>query len=152
MDDLSKVISLLEAPLQQAGYALAEVKETRDRDGLTLHVVVDRLAPISLDDIVKVSDLINPLLDVHDPVEGPYTLDVTSLGAEKPLKLENLPDYVGRYVHLHLSVPFQGENVLEGTLVSVSDALTIRVKDKTRRKELTFPTKNVDKARLAIEL
>jgi ribosome maturation factor RimP len=152
MDDISKVSSLLIEPLKQAGYDLAEVKETRDSDGLTLHVIVDRVSPISLDDIVKVSDLVNPILDKSDPIAGPYTLDVTSLGAEKPIKLERLGDYLGRYVHLHLSHPCEGENVLEGTLVEAKENIVIRVRNKTRVKELTFPLSYVDKARLAIEL
>ncbi|MCI1244876.1 MAG: ribosome maturation factor RimP [Bacilli bacterium] len=152
MDEISKVTALLEAPLAKAGYDLASVKLTRDRDGLTLHVAVDRLAPISLDDIVEVSDLINPLLDAADPIEGPYTLDVSSLGAEKPIKPERLGDYVGRYVNLHLSCPCQGENVLEGVIASVGDDIVIRVKNKTHFREFAFPAKNVDKARLAIEL
>ncbi|MCI2111206.1 MAG: ribosome maturation factor RimP [Bacilli bacterium] len=151
MDEISKVTALLEAPLSRAGYDLASVKLTREKDGLTLHVTVDRLAPISLDDIVKVGDIVNPLLDAADPIGGPYTLDLSSLGAEKPIKLERLGDYVGRYVSLHLSRPCQGENLLEGTLVSVGKDVLIRVKDKTRFREFTFPAQNVDKARLAIE-
>lgn len=152
MDELDKIRALLEKPLEKAGYELAEVKLSRDKDGLTLHVSVDRLAPISLDDIVKVSDLVNPILDKEDPIKGAYTLDVSSLGAEKPLKLDRLSAYEGRYVSLHLSHPYKGENVLEGTLVKAGEDITIRIRDKTKTKELTFPAKDVDKARLAIEL
>jgi ribosome maturation factor RimP len=152
MDEENKVRALLTEPLAKAGYDLAEVTLKPEQDGLTLHVIVDRVSPISLDDIVKVSDLVNPLLDKGDPISGPYILDVTSLGAEKPLKLERLQDYEGRYVHLHLSHPYKGANILEGTLVSVGDDITLRLKEKTKTRDCTFPRKDVDKARLAIEL
>jgi ribosome maturation factor RimP len=152
MDEIAKVIALLTDPLKQSGYDLAEVKETRDSDGLTLHVIVDRVSPISLDDIVKVSDLVNPILDKADPIASPYTLDVTSVGAEKPIKLERLGDYLGRYVHLHLAHPYEGENIIEGTLLKADENLVIRIQVKSKFKELTFPVSYVDKARLAIEL
>lgn len=152
MDVIAKVSAVLAAPLAQAGYELAECSLSQNKDGLTLHILVDRDAPISLDDIVKVSDLINPLLDEADPIEGPYTLDVASLGAEKPIHLERLEAYEGRYVHLHLSSPYEGLNDLEGTLVNVSaTTLVLRTRVKSRTKEISLQRSAVDKANLAIK-
>lgn len=45
MDELDKIRALLEKPLEKAGYELAEVKLSRDKDGLTLHVSVDGSPP-----------------------------------------------------------------------------------------------------------
>lgn len=151
MDDIAKIEAVLTPPLQAAGYELAGVSLVNEKEGLTLHILVDRDAPISLDDIVKVSDLINPLLDKADPISSPYTLDVSSLGAEKPLHLERLSHYVGSYVNLHLSHPYVGNNILEGTLLKVDDNVSLEVVEKTRKKVIVFPLKDVDKARLAIK-
>lgn len=152
MDEITSVAEILKEPLLKAGYELISVSLAREKEGLTLHIVVDRDAPISLDDIVKVSDLINPLLDRKDPIEGPYTLDVSSLGAEKPIHLERLSQYVGRYLALHLSHPFEGLNALEGTLRAVDENfLKLEITQKTRKKEIALPIKDVDKARLAIK-
>lgn len=152
MDVERQVEALLKEPLAQAGYELASIALSRDKDGLCLHIAVDRDAPISLDDIVKVSDLINPLLDQADPIAEPYTLDVSSLGAEKPLKLEKLEAYVGRYVSLHLARPYQGANTLEGTLSKVeADTLYLEIREKTRKKEIALARNDVDKANLAIK-
>jgi ribosome maturation factor RimP len=151
VDDISKIEDILTPPLLAAGYELASVSLVNEKEGLTLHILVDRDAPISLDDIVKVSDLINPLLDKADPIASPYTLDVASLGAEKPLKLERLSHYVGRYVSLHLSRPYQGNNILEGTLVELDENIHLEVREKARKKVIVFPLKDVDKARLAIQ-
>ena len=87
---LDKVKELLEPTLEKEGYELADVSLSRNKEGLTLHLVVDRDAPISLDDIVKVSDIINPLLDKEDPINEAYMLDVSRAGSEKPLRLEKL--------------------------------------------------------------
>lgn len=152
VDAIAQVFEVLTPPLAKAGYDLAEVKLTRDKEGLTLHISVDRDAPISLDDIVKVSDLINPLLDQADPIAEPYTLDVSSLGSEKPLKLERLEHYLHYYVSLHLSKPYQGLNTLEGDLNGVTATeLKLGLTEKTRKKEITLSRADVDKARLAIK-
>lgn len=152
MDEIKKVRDILSDSLLKAGYELMDVTLVNEKDGLTLHIIVDRDAPISLDDIVKVSDLINPLLDAADPIASPYTLDVSSLGAEKPIRLERLPHYVSSYVNLHLLRPFEGKNSLEGNLRAVDDeTLTLEIVEKTRKKAIVLPRKDVDKARLAIK-
>lgn len=152
VDVIENLKTLLTPPLQAAGYELASLTLSRDKEGLTLHLMVDRDAPISLDDIVKVSDLINPLLDKADPIAEAYTLDVSSLGAEKPLKLNALEHYVDRYVAFHLTKPYEGENSLEGTLVDVTPTtLTLRLRIKSRSKDVTIERAAVDKANLAIK-
>lgn len=152
MEEISNVRSLLEEPLKKEGYELVDVKISRDKSGILLQIVVDRDLPISLEDIVKVSDLINPLLDQNDPIKSAYTLDVSSLGAEKPIKLEKLDKYVSQYVNLHLSHPYEGKNILEGSLSEVNDdTLTLLVKEKTKKRSIVITRKYVDKARLAIE-
>ena len=147
----TKIFDGLAGPLAELGYELCEVKLSGGKNK-TLSVVVDRVSPISLEDIVSVSEKVSSILDQLDPIQDPYTLDVSSLGAEKPIKLDKLHAYVGEYVHLHLSHPYQGANVLEGTLLEVGENVKLKVKVKTARKEIEFPFKDVDQARLAIEL
>jgi len=153
MDEVIKRLKeILTPPLLSAGYELAEVKLSRGKEGLVLFVSVDRSLPISLDDIVKVSELINPLLDQEDPIKEPYTLDVSSLGAEKPIALDKLEEYEGSYVHLHLFHPYQGANDLEGELLSISkEEVSIAIREKSKTKSIELSRKNIDKARLAIK-
>lgn len=152
MEEIETVKGAIEAPLRERGYDLFDVKLFRDKEGLTLQIVVDREAPISLDDIVEVSELINPLLDEADPIKDPYTLDITSAGAEKPIALDKLGKYVNRHVALHLSRPHKGENLLEGDLLEVGeDTIKLAIREKSKRKEISLPRQDVDKARLAIQ-
>lgn len=152
MKEIDDVKAILEPVLEKEGYTLAEVNLSRDSDGLTLHVYIDRDSPISLDDIVLVSDIINPLLDKEDPIPGAYTLDVSSLGAEKPLKLDKLENYVGNYVNFHLSHPYKGENTLEGDLLEVtSDEIKLGIREKSKTKTIILKRETIDKARLAIK-
>ena len=145
-----KIKNLLQGPLAEIGYELVSVKISQGKEK-SLNVVVDRVEPISLDDIVSVSSLISEILDKEDPIEGAYTLDVSSLGAEKPIAIDKLPLYKGSYVNLHLSHPYKGENILEGTLLGVEDGeVTLQLRVKTKKVEVRFPLADVDKARLAI--
>lgn len=149
---LDKVKELLEPTLQKEGYELSDVSLSKGKDGLTLHLVVDRDSPISLDDIVKVSDIINPLLDKEDPINEAYMLDVSSAGSEKPLRLEKLAKYVGEFVNVHLINPYEGYNFLEGDLKEVTDdEVKLEIAIKGRKKTLLLARNNIDKARLAIK-
>ena len=78
MDEIRKVKDALTEPLLEMGYTLYNVKLQKGKNGLTLEIVVDRDDPISLDDIVKVSDLINPILDEYDLIKDEYILDISS--------------------------------------------------------------------------
>lgn len=152
MEEITKVRSLIEKPLSMKGYDVAEIKLSRDRNGLILSIVVDRNDPISLDDIVEVSNLINPILDENDPIDGPYTLDISSTGAEKSINPSRIHEYVGKYVNIHLSHPLGGKNILEGTLLDCDDeSLFIQIKEKAKKVSVKVERKYVDKARLAIE-
>lgn len=148
----SSLFEALEAPAKQIGYDLISVKTNKGKDGWTLSIVVDKPEPISLDDIVNVSDALGKVLDEIDPIEEGYMLDVSSLGAEKPIPVDKLHLYVNRYVNLHLSHPVNGENILEGTLLGIEDGnVNLQIAIKAKKKTLVFPLGQVDRARLAIK-
>ena len=152
MVNLDKIEEMLSSLVAADGYELVEVKLSKGKDGNVLSVVVDKVTPINLEDIIHLSELINKKLDEEDPIDGAYTLDISSLGAEKPIKLEKLPLYIGSYVNLHLSNPFKGKNILEGDIESIEDGiLKLSFKEKTRKVIVDIPVKDIDRARLAIK-
>lgn len=143
---------LLEQPLLEKGFTLFDVKLYKGSEGLTLGLTLDSDKPLSLDDIILASDIINPLLDEKDLIKESYTLDVSSVGIEKPLDLSHLEKYVDRYVELHLSHPYKGENYLTGTIQEVkNDILTIEVKVKSKKQKITIPVNTIDRGKITIE-
>lgn len=150
MNEIPTIKTLIEPLLNEKGYSLYDLKFRQGKEA-TLEIVVDRLEPIGLDDIVSLSEALSTVLDEADPIGVAYTLDVSSAGAEKTIALEALPSYVGHYVHLHLTHPVKGENILEGTLLEVGETTKLERKEKTRKIVETFPTGDIDSARLAIE-
>ena len=148
----SKVYELIEKPVKALGYTEVYVSYVREQGTNVLRVSIDRDDVISLDDIIKVNDIISPILDEADLIQSEYMLDVTSLGAEKPIDVNKLEKYVGKCVNVHLSHPYKGENILEGDLTSVDDEkVVISYREKTRLIKAEVERKHIDKARLAIK-
>jgi ribosome maturation factor RimP len=146
--DLITLKGQIEAKVNELGYDLYSLSFNQD----VLSVVVDRPQDIDMKAIVEVTNALNSLLDEINPIEKAYTLDVSSLGAEKPLKVEKLAAYVGRYINVHLVNPIKGENIYEGELTNVNeDAILLTYKNKTRSIVLEIAKSNIYKIRLAIK-
>ena len=142
----------IRAKVESLGYELVSLSTKVEKGDKILSVVIDRVEPIDMNSIVEVSRELNALLDELNPFEDAYTLDVSSLGAEKPLNKDKLEEYVGRYIHVHLINPIQGENIYEGDLVHVdSENITLSYRVKTRVKTVDITKANISKIRLAIK-
>ena len=147
-----EVLDLIQKPINDLGYINVSVSFSKEKGTSYLRVLVDKDEPLSLDDIIRVNDTISPLLDEADLIEGAYMLDVSSYGAEKKIDVTSLEKYVGKYINIHLTNPYKGENYLEGDLKEVSkDSITLSFRIKTRVVEAIINRKDIDKARLAIK-
>ena len=146
--ELKELKSLINEHVNALGYELVELSYGQD----VLTLVVDKEQEIDMEMIVALTNDLNDYLDELNPFEKPYTLDISSLGAEKPLKVEKLNAYVGKYVHVHLVNPIKGENIYEGDLNSVDDdKIIIAYRQKTRVINLEILKSNIYKIRLAIK-
>ena len=150
--DLNKIKNLLEKKIEELGFEPISINRKVEKGNVFLSIVIDRVAPIDMDTIVKVSGDLSSYLDEIDDSEEKYFLDVSSLGAEKPLKVENLKDYVGRFIHVHVNNAINGLNIFEGDLVEVNeDSITLTYREKTRVKTVVILLSNIYKIRLAIK-
>ena len=149
----STVKNLIEKPIKALGYSEVDVKFVNEFGTNYLRVMVDKDDEvIDLDEIVKVNDIVSPILDEADLIKTNYVLDVTTFGAEKPIDVSKLEKYVGKYINIHLTNPYKGLNIIEGTLESVdNDLIVISYKEKTRLIKCEIVRNVIDKARLAIK-
>jgi len=91
-----------------------------------------------LSDLEKLSPTLGDLLDVYDPVEGRYTLEVASPGVNRPLrKLEHFEAVKGERVKVRTHRARDGQKSFVGRLVSVG-ASGIELDDETSRKRQTI--------------
>ena len=150
--DIKSIESKLKEKINLLGYDFVSLSSKKDKGDLILSIVVDKVEPIDMNMIVSLSEELSKYLDEIDSSSEPYILDISSLGAEKPLKIESLKDYVGRYVHAHVTNPIKGENIFEGDLIEVKeDEITVAVRNKTRVNNVVILLNNIYKIRLAIK-
>ena len=150
--ELVKLEELLSTKLIELGYELVSLRFGMVNGEKQLSIIVDRVEPIDMEAIVQISEKINAFIDEIDPIEEEYNLEISSLGAEKPLKVERLEEYKGSYINVHLINPINGENIYEGNLDDVkSDSITLSYRVKTRTKTVDIQKSNISKVRLAIK-
>ena len=150
--DINKIKPSLEKKVNELGFDLISINRKIEKGDVLVSVVVDRVEPIDMNTIVKLSQDLSSYIDEIDDSDEKYFLDISSLGAEKPLKIENLKDYVGRYVNVHVNNAIEGNNIFEGDLLEVAeDSLTLSYRIKTRVKTVVILLSNIYKIRLAIK-
>ena len=150
--DINKIKPSLEKKVNELGFDLVSINRKIEKGDVLISVVVDRVEPIDMNTIVKLSQDLSTYIDEIDDSDEKYFLDISSLGAEKPLKIENLKDYVGRYVNVHVTNAVEGNNIFEGDLLEVTeDSLTLSYRIKTRVKTVVILLSNIYKIRLAIK-
>lgn len=141
--------------LDQHHFELVDIEFVKEGSSWYLRVFIDKPNGIDLEDCALVNDALSEKLDSidPDPIPQAYFLDVSSPGAERPLKKEaDFKKALGEYIHISLYQAVDGEKIYQGTLKALDDdTLTLVIKIKTRQKEVTFNRKEIAKARLAIE-
>ena len=128
---IPSIKALIEPTLEHLGYDVYAVEQS-GQSGRTLRVSIDRPEPITIEDCERVSRVVGPLVDRANLIPGPYDLEVSSPGAERPLNDKR--DYE-RFNGKRVNVRYRSgetESVVEGDLVAVDDA-GIAVQSKGQR-------------------
>jgi len=135
--------TLLKPVVEAAGLELVEINFHGGRGGL-LRVTVDRDGGIDLDTITEVSERISRRLDTEGFTPGPYTLEVSSPGLERPLRRpEEFARHTGATVKVTCIMP-EGLRTFAGTIVETSpEQVTVAAEDGMR----TVAYENIASAR-----
>ena len=118
---LSSIRELLEPTLNHMGFELYALEQS-GAGGRTLRVSIDHSEPITIEDCERVSRIAGPLLDHSELIDGPYDLEVSSPGAERPLRAHaDYERFNGKRVNIRYRTG-TSETVVEGPLVAVDSA------------------------------
>ena len=134
---------------------LVDMEFLKEGKNWFLRIYIDKPGGIDIEECALISEKVTEALDAidTDPIPQAYFLEVSSPGAERPLKTEaDMQNAIGKYVHLSFYQAIDGEKFYEGTLKEVNDdsvVLTIRI--KTRTKDIEIERKQIANARLAIQ-
>ncbi len=150
----SRVEQLAEPVVRELNLELVEIEYKKEGPNWFLRVFIDSEAGVNLDDCEAVSEKLSEVLDAEDPIKDAYFLEVSSPGAERPLKKEaDLKKAVGKGVYITTYEPVNGQKAFEGVLTSFDDGLLlIETKVKTRKITYSVPYEKVANARLSILL
>lgn len=156
MSKVVDIVSELTIPvIESEGFELVDLEFVKEGKNWFLRFYLDKPGGIDLDDCAYMSEKFSDILDSQDPDPIPqaYFLEVSSPGAERPLKTEDdLVNAMGEYVHFSFYQQVEGEKFLEGFLREVnSESVILEVKIKTRVKTVSIARDNIAKARLAIQ-
>lgn len=117
---------------------------------LLLRVMIDKPGGVTLDDCEQFSRSLSALLDIEDPFEGPYTLEVSSPGINRPLKnLKDFQNNIGKLARIITSEKINNQAFFIGKILRVIDNNIVIM---TKEKEVQIAFDNIKKANLEIEI
>lgn len=143
--NLKNIKSNLGKFLEEKKLKLFEI--TYQKSETTLSIVLDEI--LDMNQIEDISNQISEYLDKYeDEFEDNYILDVSTIGAERPIRNEDeLIKAVGEYIYVATK-----EDEYYGTFTSYTDGMiNLEVKDKTRIKNVSVEYKNVKNVRYAVK-
>jgi ribosome maturation factor RimP len=147
---IREIRELLEPTLAHLGYEVYSVEQT-GQGGRTLRISIDKPLGVSIVDCERVSQVAGPILDQSRLLGGDYILEVSSPGAERPLRERwEYERFGGRRVNVRYRYGEGSEGVVEGVLAAVEDQ-GIAV-DNPKTGLLEIPWDDVLAARLTVSL
>ncbi|MFC7061172.1 ribosome maturation factor RimP [Halobacillus seohaensis] len=138
--------------LEEMNLELVDVEYKKEGQNWFLRVFIDKQGGVDIEECGQVSEQLSEKLDETDPVDAAYFLEVSSPGAERPLKTQaDFNKYVGEHIFVKLYEPIKGEKEFEGTLQSFEDeTATIEIRIKAQKKQIEVPFNKIAKANLAV--
>ena len=135
------------------GFELVDVEVRRAGGGSLVRLFVDRPGGIGLDDLQSVSEEVSAILDAEDPVPGPYTLEVSSPGLDRPLKTEaDYRRFVGRLARVSSYERIDGRRHWTGRIVSCEEGVLSLVLEREGGEAARIPCDRIAHGRLEVEL
>jgi ribosome maturation factor RimP len=116
----ARVAAIVEPVLVDLGYRLVRVK-ILGADGCTVQIMAEHPdGTMTVDDCEKVSRGLSPVLDVADPIERGYRLEISSPGMGRPLvRRSDFERFAGHRLKVELSIALAGRRRFRGVLVGV---------------------------------
>ena len=127
----ARIAAIVEPVANDLGYALVRVKVTQE-NGCTLQIMAeDENGRFSIADCERLSKDLSPVLDVEDPIEREYHLEVSSPGIDRPLvRARDFAAHVGHEAKLELSDMLEGRRRFRGTIAAADEeTVTITLPD-----------------------
>ncbi|NJO37203.1 MAG: ribosome maturation factor RimP [Rhizobiales bacterium] len=149
MDRTETIARLIEPTLTAMGYELVRVMSTGGRRP-TLQVMAERLdrAGMTVDHCAEISRAVSAILDVEDPMDGAFQLEVSSPGIDRPLiRPADFERFAGFEARIETDLLIGGQRKFKGRLLGLDgEAVRLALPEGER----TLPFSSIRKAKLVL--
>jgi ribosome maturation factor RimP len=146
-----KIVDLVTPLVEEQGLALVQVNLSGKDTGYTLQIMAEdpKTGRLGIDDCKKLSHNISDILDVEDPINGHYSLEISSPGIDRPLtSADDFRRYKGFECKIELSMPTEtGQKRFRGFILGcIDDIIGLQIDTGT----VQFDVDSVAKAKLVL--
>lgn len=149
----SRIAAIVTPALIDLGFRLVRVKVS-GFDGCTVQIMVERPdGTMAIEECEAVSRAISPVLDVADPIDRAYRLEISSPGLDRPLvRRSDFERHIGQIVKIELAVAREGRRRYRGNLVGIDNFVAcIRIEDGSdRAADVQLPFDDMTDAKLVL--
>ena len=142
----SHLVELIEPIVEGLGYECVGIEYNPHPTNGLVRIYIDSKNGIVLDDCTSVSHQVSAVLDVEDPIQGNYHLEVSSPGSDRPFfKVAQFEQYIGSKVKLSLYSPINKQRKMTGLIQRVEgDIVYLQIDEEV----VEVPFQAMSKARL----
>jgi ribosome maturation factor RimP len=150
----ARVAAIAEPVLEGLGYRLVRVRVSGFA-GCTVQIMAERAdGTMTIDDCETVSRALSPALDVADPIDRAYRLEISSPGIDRPLvRRSDFDRYAGHEAKIEMSAPLDGRRRFRGVLIGTeNDCAKLRRSDAMPGEpaEVLLPIEGMAEAKLML--
>ncbi|NNG03453.1 MAG: ribosome maturation factor RimP [Inquilinus sp.] len=150
MELTARVAAIIAPSIEALGYELVRVHLLGGRSPV-LQVMAERIdrAAMTVDDCARISRAASALLDVEDPVEGSYALEVSSPGIDRPLvRRTDFERFAGHLARVETRAPVEGRKRFRGVVRGLDgDDVVLEAEDGERA---LVPFDEIQRAKLVL--
>lgn len=146
------VEEIVQPILDELHIELVDIEYVKEGKNWFLRLYIDKESGVDIEDCGLVSEKLSEKLDALDPISHNYFLEVSSPGAERPLKKEqDFTNAIGKNIFIKTYEPISGTKEFEGQLTAFDgETIHLTITIKTSKKTVSIPYSKVASARLAI--
>jgi ribosome maturation factor RimP len=148
----ARVASIIEPVLAGLGYRLVRIRISAFA-GCTMQIMVERPdGTMTIEDCEVASRALSPVLDVTDPIEGSYRLEISSPGIDRPLvRHSDFDRYAGHVAHVEMAAPVDSRRRFRGLLLGTDgNSARIRIEGSDDGADVLLPIDDMSEARLVL--
>jgi ribosome maturation factor RimP len=145
-----QLLDLLEPVVSAMGYELLGIEHLKQGRYSLVRLYIDKDGGIDLNDCSRVSHQVTGVLDVEDPIQGTYNLEVSSPGLDRLLfNLTQFTRHKGEDVKLNLGIKLEGRRKYQGRIADVRENYVVIV---CEGREIKIPEDSILQARIVPQL